>query len=146
MSQENVEIVKRYYEDAANDPEQMGAEMVRAWKPDGDYYPVRKFPEAGPCHGREQIVDFLTEYMAAWDAYRNVVKEVRAIGDVRVFVHAHFWAEGRASGVAMEGDLYHCCWLRHGRFIRVEDHLTEKGALHALGLGAETLEAAGLTE
>ena len=41
---------------------------------------------------------------------------------------------------------YHCCWLRHGRFIRVEDHLTARGALHALGLSGETLEAAGLRE
>jgi hypothetical protein len=55
-------------------------------------------------------------------------------------------AEGRASGVALEGDAYHCFWLRHGRFIRAEDHLTAKGALHALGLSGETLEAAGLSE
>ena len=39
-----------------------------------------------------------------------------------------FWdtcrPRGRASGMPVEGDLNHCCWLRHGRFIRVEDHLT----------------------
>lgn len=34
----------------------------------------------------------------------------------------------------LEGDIYHCFWLGHGRFIRVEDHLTAKGALNALGL------------
>ena len=55
-------------------------------------------------------------------------------------------AEGRASGVALEGDAYHCFWLRHGRFIPVEDHMTANGALHALGLSGETLEAAGLSE
>ena len=43
----------------------------------------------------------------------------------------------------LEGDLYHCCWLRHGRFIRIEGHLTPKGALRAIGLEEETLEAAG---
>jgi hypothetical protein len=48
--------------------------------------------------------------------------------------------------VALEGDLYHCFWLRHGRFIRVEDHLTAKGALHALGLTGDALDAAGLRE
>jgi hypothetical protein len=48
--------------------------------------------------------------------------------------------------VGLEGDLYQAYWLRHGRFIRVEDHLTAKGALHALGLTGETLEAAGLRE
>jgi hypothetical protein len=32
------------------------------------------------------------------------------------------------------------------RFIRVEDHLTAKGALHALGFSDETPEAVGLRE
>ena len=62
------------------------------------------------------------------------------------FVHRRVSAKGRTSGVPLEGDVYHCCWLRHGRFIRVEDHLTAKGALHALGLSGETLEATGLRE
>ena len=55
-------------------------------------------------------------------------------------------AEGRGSGVPLDDDIYRCFWLRHGRFIRVEDHLTAKGALHALGLKGETLEAAGLSD
>jgi hypothetical protein len=87
----------------------------------------------------------LTEYRAAWD-YRYVIEDTRAITDDRVLVHARISAQGSASGVALEGDIYHCFWLRHGRFIRVEDHLTAKGALHALGLTGETLEAAGLRE
>jgi hypothetical protein len=75
-----------------------------------------------------------------------VVKNATAIGDDRVLVHAHLEAEGRASRMALAGDVYYCFWLRHGRFIRQEDHLTAKGALHALGLSGETLEAAGLRE
>src|SRR5205823_5681349 len=53
-------------------------------------------------------------------------------------------AEGRESGMNLEGDLYECMWLRHGRCFRVEDHMTLSRALHALGLEGETLEAAGL--
>jgi hypothetical protein len=149
MSQENVEVVRRYFE------EQPPAEAVPLegvvdwlagyWESDGDYYPVRKFPEARPCHGREEIARFLIEYRAAWD-YRYVVEDARAIADDRVLVRACISAEGTASGVALKGDIYHCFWLRHGRFIRVEDHLTAKGALHALGLSGEALEAAGLSE
>jgi hypothetical protein len=54
--------------------------------------------------------------------------------------------EGRGSGITLEGDIYYCYWLRHGRFFRVEDHLTLSGALHTLGLEGETLEAAGISE
>jgi hypothetical protein len=66
------------------------------------------------------------------------------VNDDRVLVHLSLRAEGRESGVKLEGDLYQCVWLRHGGFFRREDHLTLKGALRALGLTGETLEAAGL--
>ena len=46
----------------------------------------------------------------------------------------------------LEGDVFQCYWLRHGRFFRIEDHLTLSGALYALGLEGEALEAAGLSE
>jgi len=83
MSQNNLEMVRRYSEDPPDEAvtrEGVLKWMTEFWESDGDYYPVRKFPEARPCHGR---------------------------------------------------------------FIRVEDHLTAKGALHALGLTGDSLEAAG---
>src|SRR6187200_1942359 len=43
------------FEEGAADPEQFAAWAVRFWEPDADYYPARKFPEATPCHGREEI-------------------------------------------------------------------------------------------
>jgi SnoaL-like domain len=149
MSQENVEIARRYM--AATEAGKLGVKAIEAlvdefWESDGDYYPVRRFPEARPCHGREEIVRFLTALFPAWESYRYMIKDATAIGDDRVLVHGEIQAEGRASRVALEGDAYHCFWLRHGRFIRAEDHLTEKGALRALGLSGETLEAAGLPE
>jgi len=151
MSEENVEVVRRYYArryygERSEAPETFAAEASAFWESDGDYYPVRSSPEARPCHGRGEIVAFFDEYRAAWDAYRYEIKDVRAIADDRVLVLGHVSAEGRASGMPVEGDLNHCCWLRHGRFIRVEDHLTLRGALHALGLGGESVEAAGLSE
>ena len=145
MSEENVEIVRRYIE-GWNEAPEVPAWVAGFWESDGDYYPVRGFPEARPCHGREEITGFLAEFRAAWEGYGYVLKDLRAIGDDRVFVRARIEVEGRASGAKLEGDIYHCCWLRYGRFIRVKDHLTEKGALHALGLSGETLEAAGLSE
>jgi SnoaL-like domain len=145
MLEENVEVVRRYLE-RYSEASELPAWVASFWESDGDWYPVRGFPEARPCHGREEIVAFLTEFRLAWEGYRWVVKDTRGIGDDRVFVHGRIEAEGRASGAKLEGDIYHCFWLRHGRFIRAEDHLTAKGALHALGISGETLEAAGLRE
>ena len=116
------------------------------WDPEGDYYPVRKFPNARPCHGRKEIARFHAEYMDTWDRWEYAIRRLIAVGDDRVFVHATVHAEGHESGVKVDGDLYFCAWLRQGRFFRWEDHLTLPGALHALGLSGETLEAAGLSE
>jgi hypothetical protein len=148
MSGQNVEIVRRYAEDvpAETAPLQRVLEwMTEFWESDGDYYPVRKFPEARPCHGREEIARFFADYRATWH-YRFVVQDAWAIADDRVLTRGRISAEGRSSGAALEGELYHCFWLRHGRFIRVEDHLTAKGALHALGLSGDTPAAAGLKD
>ena len=80
MSQENVEIVRRYLEEPP--PEDVPLEQVLAWiagfwESNGDYYPVRKFPEARPCHGREEIAHFFVEYRAAWH-FRYVAEDATA--------------------------------------------------------------------
>jgi hypothetical protein len=81
---------------------------------------------------------------AAWSRHECAIRQLIAVGDDRALACGSLRAEGHDSGVSLEGDLYHCVWLRHGRFFRVEDHLTLRGALHALGLEGETLEAVGL--
>jgi hypothetical protein len=156
LSQENVKIVRRYLKaPEAVPPEQFPAWIARFWESDGDYYPVPGFSEARPCHGREEIVGFLAGLedivgfldglREPWE-FRMELQDARAIGDDRVYAHGHVWAAGRKSGVSLDGHLHYCFWLRHGRFVRAEEHLSEEDALHALGLSGEALEAAGVRE
>jgi ketosteroid isomerase-like protein len=147
--QQNVETARRYLD--AIEEGKRGRKAIEAlvdefWEPDRAYYPVRGFPESRPCHGRAEILRFLAAFFPAWEDYRYAIKDARAVGDDRVLVQEEIRAAGRASGLALEGDIYHCFWLRQGRFTRVEDHLTLKGALHALGRSSERLEAAGASE
>ena len=137
MSQENVEVVRRCYEELPHAQERLSDFIASYWEPDGDYYPVRKFPESRPCHGHGEIVAFLTDYLTACESYEYESVAVTAIGEDRVLVHGRIATTGRESSMALEGDLYISSWLRHGRFIRVEDHLTEKGALYALGMSGD---------
>ena len=93
-----MEIVRRWLEGLPEDPEDIPAFVAELWESDGDYYPVRSFPEARPCHGREEIVRFGVELIPAWSEYRYVVKDARAIGDDRVFAQASFMPrEARAA-------------------------------------------------
>ena len=144
MSQENVEIVRRYLEEVpAPGSLGVGRRVLGARRrllpgsqvPGGEAMPRtrgdRALPHRVPC---------------GLGGYRYVVKDARAIGDDRVLVHGHSrqrdaraawrWkaTSTTASGSGMDDSS------------GVEDHLTAKGALHALGLSGETLEAAGLRE
>jgi hypothetical protein len=110
------------------------------WDSQADYYPVRKFPEARPCHGREEILSFQKGYTEAWDIQYQA-KRVIPIADDRLFAEVRIKASGLGSGVDLDGDLFHCFWIRHGRAFRVEDHLTLAGALTALGVTEDVIEA-----
>ena len=106
---------------------------------------MRKFPEARPCHGRDEFARF---FERLWEAFPDAAFELDAVlpaGDGRVLACGQMRAEGRGSGITLEGPLYTCHWLRHGRFFRIENHLTLPGALSGLGFEADTLEGAGLT-
>jgi ketosteroid isomerase-like protein len=146
MSQENVEIVRRWLAAMSAGPGEALAAVAEFFDADIDYYPVRKWPEAQPCHGLEEYSQFLARTFDAFSRSGWAIHELIEIGDDRVFVRVNMRIEGRGSGLNLEGDLYFCFWLRHGRFFRVEDHLTLSGALHALGLDGDTLEAVGLPE
>jgi hypothetical protein len=146
MSQENVEVVRRFIDQYGDAPSDLQGLAANFFEPDADYYPVQKFPEARPCHGVEEIARFQADYRDAWDRYEMEVNKLIPVSDDRVLAHSTIKAEGRESGVKLDGDLYQCVWLRHGRFMRWEDHLSLRGALRALGLSGETLEAAGLSE
>ena len=146
MSQENVEIVRRWMTVMNTRPEDARATIAEFCDAEIDYYPVRKFPEAQPCHGLEEFSQFLVRFLDAFPRTEWAIQELIEVDGDRVLVRANMRTEGRGSGMKLEGDVYHCFWLRHARLFRLEDHMTASGALRAFGLEGETLEAVGLSE
>ena len=146
MSQENVETVRRWVAAMNGEPASMEAAVAESFDEDSDYYPVRKFPETQPSHGREEFVHWMRFFYEGFPRSHWEIRELFPVGDDRVLAWMNLSAEGRGSAIPLAGDLYTCYWVRHGRFFRVEDHLTLSRALHALGLDGETLEAVGLSE
>jgi ketosteroid isomerase-like protein len=145
MAGENVEAVRRWLEPAmSSDPDEIRAAAGEFCDPDFDYYPTRKFPEARPCHGLEEFCRFLVRFREPWSRFEWTINELIEIGDDRVLGCLTMRTEGRESAMSLEGGIFPCYWLRQGRCFRQEDHLTLGGALRALGLKGETLEAAGL--
>lgn len=147
MAQENVEVVRDYLRVHVRRSPKEFAEWIEAtWDSDGDFYPARKFPDSKPCHGKEEIARYFADWRAAWEQLEFEVRQLIPVGEDRVLAHITMSSEGHGSGAKLEGDLYLCDWLRHGRIFREEHHLTVAGALRALGLEGESLKAAGLRE
>lgn len=143
MSQENVEVVRRMFQ-ALAEGDLDG--VLSYWDPQGDYYPVGKWPEAQPRHGSDEIRDFLVSFHQGFDRVEFKIHAMAPVGDDRVFMRVRVSGEWKTSGMSMGGEMFHCFWVRHGHVFRQEDHLTVPGALRALGLTGETLEAAGVRE
>jgi hypothetical protein len=146
MSRENVEAVRRALERFPQDPDQLRSWLADFWEPDADYYPVRKWPESRPCHGIEEVERFLSRFLGAWERWEFQAVQFTAVGPTCVLAQARVAAEGRDSGLALDGDLYQCSWMRRRRYLRVEDHLTFEGAITALDVDSAALEALGLRE
>lgn len=102
-----------------------------------DFYPVRAFADPAPRHGRDEVRAFMSQFWEAWEQWQVDPVEVDAIDDVRVLARTRIQAVGRESGIELDVDLFHCFWLRNGRILRMEDHITEPGAREALGLRLE---------
>ena len=144
MSEQNIELVRQWHAGTSAGREACLATIADLCDPDVDFYPVRKFPEARPCHGKEEFSRFFAEFLEGFPEATFGLDDVIAVGDDRVLASGYLRAVGRGSGIVLEGDLYSCHWVRHGRFFRIENHLTLRGALRALGLEGDTLEAVGL--
>jgi hypothetical protein len=90
-----VEVVRRLMDTMRDRASEHIADF---WEPDGDYYPVRKFPESRRCHGAEEIRSFMAEYESAWENGEFVVKERQPVGDDRVFLHGSSGPKGASAG------------------------------------------------
>jgi hypothetical protein len=146
MSQENLDVARGWCEAMGAGHDETQAALEKLADADLDFYPVGKFPEADPCHGRDEFSRFIARFQDSYARSEWEVLRVVEVGDDRVLVEANLQAEGRGSGMKLEGEVYICFWLRHGRFFRIENHVTLRRALYAFGLEGETLEAAGLSE
>jgi ketosteroid isomerase-like protein len=94
MSQENVEIVRRWLEAMTRGTEEALASLPEFCEPDIDYYAVRKFPEARPCHGLDEVSKFFAQYLDAWRV-ESVIQDLIEVGDGRVLARSRGRAGAR---------------------------------------------------
>jgi ketosteroid isomerase-like protein len=80
--------------------------------------------------GREGLREWFRDLHQEWEQFQTRVTQIEARDD-RALLTIQIQARGRASGVVIEGDLYHLVELRDGLILRLEAFRDRDGALKA---------------
>jgi ketosteroid isomerase-like protein len=138
MSQENVEIVRRLFEEFQAGMERDPGAWWYSEAVADDFEWITAVPIEGRSvwRGREGFVEFMRTWTAEFEDWSLQLERVIDAGHDRVVALTHQAAIGKGSGVPVEMNLGQVCELEAGRIVRVRNYLSY----------VETLEAAGLSE
>jgi ketosteroid isomerase-like protein len=81
--------------------------------------------------GRDGLRQWFKDLHQEWESFQTRVTRIEERGD-RALLTIDVHARGRASGVVIEGELYHLVELRHGLILRLEAFRDRDAALKAL--------------
>jgi ketosteroid isomerase-like protein len=133
MSQENVEIARRWYE-VATSKTQLLAGMPRTMAfchPEVEW----SAPEDGTVYrGREGVRKRLEEWLESFDDYRYEIRRVVDCGGDDVLVEATEVGRGAISGAEVRSTHYELLTIRAGLIVRIREYYDEANALEAAGL------------
>jgi ketosteroid isomerase-like protein len=131
MSEENVEAVRRIYEQWAQGNFREGVEL---YDPDIVMVQSREFPESGTYLGVDGIRRYMTTFLDAWERVTIEAKELIEAGD-SVAAEVVQRAVGKESGAAPTDFDYFQVWtFRGGLVIRLDMIRERDTALRAVGL------------
>jgi ketosteroid isomerase-like protein len=137
VSQENVEIVRRVFEEfqAGMERGDPGAFFDSETTSD-DYEWITDVPIEGRSvwRGREGFVEFMRAWTEDFEDWSFRVERWVDAGDDRVVALTHQSGTGKGSGVPVEFEGRQVYELADGRIARVRNYLSQAGALEAAGL------------
>ena len=129
MSEENVEIVRSFYDAWARDELPGPVELM---DPEIEYVNPAAAVEPGTQRGLAAFASAVERIFEAWESWRMEPEQFNAVGD-QVAVVVRYRARGRGSGVEVEGRESALWTLRDGRVARYAWFHEPADALEAIG-------------
>ena len=130
MSQENVEVVRRFYRAWARDDFPGPIELMA---PDIEYVNPAGAVEPGIRRGRAEFIAAVEKTLEGWETWEMKPERFEAVGG-KVAVVLRYKARGRGSGVEVEGRESALWTVRDGKVCRYEWFHGPMEALEAAGL------------
>jgi ketosteroid isomerase-like protein len=138
MSQENVEVVRRFYESARTEARRgtlavLEVGLVEFIAPEFEFFPTRELDAAGLYRGPDGFSRFLAEFFGEFDDVRIEPHEFIEAGD-QVLVALTFYARGKQSGAEAAWNVFTAWTLSDGMITRGQTFADRADALKAVGL------------
>ncbi len=133
MSQENVELVARFYEPATSKRAMLAAmpRIMESCHPEIEW----TTREDGLTYrGREGVKEALEGWLDSFDEYRFEVQRISDCGGDDVLVVGLEVGKGASSGVEVRSVNHELLTIRDGLIVRYREFFNEREALEAAGL------------
>ena len=132
MSQENVEIVRRYYEAYA----QGGLDrLMDFWSDDLDHRATTEgIDDPGPVRGKRAMRQHIGDWIDTFDEFWFEAVELIDAGEDRVVAVERFGGRAKLSGVETDQTSGVVLTIRDGKIARCREYSTRAEALEAAGL------------
>jgi ketosteroid isomerase-like protein len=144
MSQENVEIVRRYFEtmdsvleryweapDVPLSESPLVGEVFAQLEPEAEW---NSFIREEPYRGREEIQAGIEDWLEAGENWRVALDDLTDAGDGQVLAFLRPSFRGKGSGITIGAPLYTLVTVRNGKLSRIADYTERTQALKAAGL------------
>jgi uncharacterized protein len=130
MSEENVELVRRYYT-AWNTG---GLDAARAfWSDDFEWHDAPGMPDAGVYQGSDAVAAHFRDLTEVLGDMEVEVEGLVSGGD-EVFVRLRVHLDAPRGGLLLDGPIFESVRIEHGKLSRIRLFLDEQEALEAAGL------------
>ncbi|HEX2128510.1 MAG TPA: nuclear transport factor 2 family protein [Solirubrobacterales bacterium] len=128
--QENVEIVRRVYDEYAE-----RGELPMALVADDFTFDVSDAaPDMAGTHGRDEAEILFRSYAEMFDDFSIELKEVIAVDATRVVTAVRDGGRVKGSEAEIHNEFFHVWTVRDGRIERWTSHANQSAALKAAGL------------
>ena len=132
MSQENVEIVRRYYEHRQSHGDFLEEIIAPDYVWDMSHF--RGWPEQPTYEGIDEARRFIREWTAAFDDWAIEVIDIHDAGDDRVVGVLRQRGRPKSTGVSVDMRYAQVFTVRDGKQVRMEMYNDPDEALQAVGI------------
>jgi ketosteroid isomerase-like protein len=134
MSQENVELVGRWFESFDSDSDAFRDTL----HPEIEWFPFEE--NHTPTCGIDGALRIRNQWLDAWDTLDYDLEEVVDEGD-SVVASAHVMNRGKLSGVEVDVRIHFHFKVRDGKIVYLFEHMDRVAALGAAGLSEQDAHA-----